>query len=238
MCLLLIPTAKGCQGCKDVISNKLLHWFIQKSRFLLLQRLLLAVFFNFVPSDARSYKKNVGILHIYLIMSFSLFSTLCTTWEFHDSTDASCYSAKEPGLKRAVEINPNIETLLSVLGKNSSCLTFTPKDFPFRFFRPIQWKVSEAKNNLTIYILFEISSLLGIWQFVVSFCRGSYEWGWGWGLGSLARFMNLKYRGSWFTDKKNFVFPNQDNKKVTWCSFEWPVLTLETVFEGSKIPNG
>lgn len=52
--------AKGCQGCKDVISNELLHWFIQKSRFLLLQRLLLAVFLiKFVPSDARSYKKTL-----------------------------------------------------------------------------------------------------------------------------------------------------------------------------------
>ena len=64
-----------------------------------------------------------------------------------------------------MEIDPNIfETLSSVLGKNSSCLTFTPGNFPFiDFSEPFieNFPVSEAKNSLTIYILFDISSLLG-----------------------------------------------------------------------------
>lgn len=75
--------AKGCQGCKDVISNELLHWFIQKSRFLLLQRLLLAVFLiKFVPSDARSYKKTLpggwDITYIWSYHFLYLIEHFCT----------------------------------------------------------------------------------------------------------------------------------------------------------------
>ena len=153
-----IPTAKGCQGCKDVISNELLHWFIQKSRFLLLQRLLLAVFLTFFlilyPVMLVCIIKHTYVTLGPPALGHRIFILSCHFLYLAHSVLSENFMIQQMPV---AEIDPNIETLLSVLGKNSSCLTFTPKDFPFRFFRPIQWKANEGKNNLTIYILFEIS---------------------------------------------------------------------------------
>ena len=87
----------------------------------------------------------VGTSDIYSFMSFSLIRTLCTVLPENfmiqqpSRLDCQLLFGKEPRLEREMEIDPNIfETLSSVLGKNSSCLTFTSGKFSiYRFFRTI-----------------------------------------------------------------------------------------------------